>query len=208
MDWIKDLKDEFGENEPITFEEIWGVLANYSIQRVYQLLDKAIKENLIVRFENGIYYIPTKTIFGLSKISPEKVLYRKYISNNREIFGYYSGLALKNIYNLTSQVPNTIEIVTNKEASRVREIYVGKQLVRLRKSRIPINRENVKYLSLLDLFTRFNLKELSDYENKILKNIIQENRLTFRDLIKYSYAYPAKTIKNLMTSELNNAFAQ
>lgn len=46
-------------------------------------------------FENGIYYIPKKSLLGGSvAIPPEIVVEKKYISRNDKIMGYYSGYVL------------------------------------------------------------------------------------------------------------------
>lgn len=202
MDWINKIADTYGTNEPLVFEELQSVLPRYSIQRIYQLIDIAIAEKKLVRFENGIYYIPTRTIFGISKLDPAKVAFRKYVADNEKIYGYYSGLTLLNGLGLTTQVPNVIEIVTNKETSRVREVYVGKQRVRLRRARVPVTSENAVALAVLDLFNQIDPKAASELNWRGVINYIKENGLNLKRIMDYSYAYPAKAVKNLMNSEV------
>ena len=45
---------------------------------------------------------------------------------------------------LSSQVPNTYEIMTNKESTMARKVKVGNQEVVLRKSRVKINKDNIE----------------------------------------------------------------
>lgn len=200
MDWINEVANIYGTNEPLVFEELQSVLSRYSMQRIYQLIDIAIAEKRLVRFENGIYYIPTRTIYGISKLDPAKVVFRKYIADNKKTYGYYSGLTLLNGLGLTTQVPNVIEIVTNKEASRLREVYVGKQRVRLRCARVPITSENADALAVLDLFNQLDPKKAPELDWRGVINYIMESGLNLKKIMDYSYAYPARAVKNLMNS--------
>lgn len=61
------------------------------------------------------------------------------------------GLSALNRYGLTTQVPNTTEICTNNETSKLRSVKVGNMSVILRKSRTAITNENVDILSFLEL---------------------------------------------------------
>lgn len=206
MNWTEDIVNAYGRNEPLMFEEIQKILSRYSKQRVYQLIDIAIGEEKLQRFENGIYYVPNRTIFGISKLDPAKVVFRKYIGDNDgKTYGYYSGLTLLNGLGLTTQVPNIIEVVTNKEASRVREIYVGKQKVRLRKARVPITNENADALTVLDLFNQLDPNSAADLDWNGVIEFVKESGLDLKSIVAYSYAYPAKAIKNLMNSEVARA---
>lgn len=209
MDWTTDVANAYGSNKPLVFEEIQRVLSRYSMQRVYQLIDIAIAEGKLQRFENGIYYVPTKTIFGISKLDPAKVVFRKYVEDNDgKTYGYYSGLTLLNGLGLTTQVPNIIEVVTNKEASRVREVYVGKQKVRLRRARVPVTNENADALAVLDLFNALDPTSAPDLDWSGVIDYVKKSGLNLKSIMAYSYAYPARAIKNLMNSEVAYAVSQ
>ena len=75
--FIEKLKDVFSANEPIFTEEILAVFTEYSRPRVFQLINKAEKSGEIVRFDTGVYYLPTITEFGMSKITAEQVVEKK-----------------------------------------------------------------------------------------------------------------------------------
>ena len=92
---IEKLKNKFGVNQPIFTSEILEEMSEYSRPRVFQLLNKAEKDGSIIRFEKGVYYIPTQTRYGKSLISVEQVIRKKYISNNDEIYGIYGGLQMQ-----------------------------------------------------------------------------------------------------------------
>ena len=88
------------------------------------------EDGTIVRFTQGVYYLPTETEFGRSSISIHQILNRKYLNDNDEIFGVYSGLILQNMFGVTTQVPNVLEIVTNKETTRCRKIMIkGREFI-------------------------------------------------------------------------------
>ena len=98
------------------------------------------------RFEKGIYYIPCETIMGQTKLDPRKVIEKKYLSDQKRVYGYYSGLTFMNRMGLTLQVPAIEEIYTNNEPSRVRDVTVGFQKIRLRRARCEISKQNVSTL--------------------------------------------------------------
>ena len=64
MELVTVLKNTFNVNTPITIDKIRKVCNNYSKIRVAQLINQAVANNELLRFENGIYYLPTKTILG------------------------------------------------------------------------------------------------------------------------------------------------
>ena len=55
-------------------------------------------------------------------------------------------------------MPNVIEIYTNNEKSRVREITVNNLKVILRKSRVNITNDNIYVLSFLELMNFFSIE--------------------------------------------------
>lgn len=164
---IERLKSKYGENAPIFIDDIRAELIEYSRPRVFQLIDEAVKKQELVRFDTGVYYIPTKTIFGLSKLNPRLVIEKRFLKNENSNYGFYGGITLMNSVGITEQVPNIIEIVTNNETNRVRDIVVGNQVVRARKSRTTITKENYKALQILELFNNIKIQECADKMDNI-----------------------------------------
>ena len=134
MEIVSNLQDKYGINNPIFIDEIRLMFNNYSKIRVAQLIQESIASGKLARFENGIYYIPAKTIFGISTLSTIKVIEKKYIKQDEEVYGFYSGITFINNIGLTTQVPNIYEIMTNKESTRVRKVKIENQELVLRKS--------------------------------------------------------------------------
>ena len=72
----------FSPDEPILIEDIQGLFPGKSRPWIDKVIRTMVDEGLIKRFSNGIYYIPRKTIFGDSILSTDKVISKKYLSND------------------------------------------------------------------------------------------------------------------------------
>lgn len=206
---INRLKKKFGVNIPITLNEILDEMNEYSRSRVLQLLKKAQQDQTIIKYIKGIYYIPTKTSYGKSLIRPEEVVIKKYLRNKDNIIGIYSGLQLQQNFLLTTQIPNTIEVITNNETMCKREIKIANRKVILRKSRLPINNENVAAYTLLELFNMMGIEKFkSDYSvQRKISNFIKDNYIKKTDVIKIIEYFPAKTSKKIIESGISNELA-
>ena len=191
------LFNEFGYGNPFSFEEI--KFNNYSLPWIKKELNKLVSDNRIVRYERGIYYIPEKTIFGNSSLNPQKIIEKKYLSNGS---GYYSGLSFANKIGVTTQMPNVIEIYTNNEKSRVREISVNNLKVILRKSRVDVTNDNVYVLSFLELMNSFSIEYFNDERKKLIIDYIKEKGINRQQITKYSPYYPDRVMRNLVESEI------
>jgi hypothetical protein len=209
MTFSKYLQDKFGINEPIYLEEI--NYENYSRSWVLSELRKLVEKEELKRFDKGIYYFPIKREWGDSIIDTNKVIERRFISDGNEVYGYITGLSLWNKSGLSTQVPNLLEVATNKESTRVRDIYVGFLRVRARKSRTEITKDNAITLQFLDLMNIMQPSESLDGVerfrlNRFVKNI-KEAGVTKETISQYIGLYPAKAYKNLIESGVIYDFA-
>lgn len=175
---------------------------DYSRQRIYQLIKEALEKGILVRFDTGVYYLPTKTEFGFSTISVDEVVYKKYISNNNETFGIYGKDIIDLNFLLSYQVPNSIEVITNKESRDVREIEIKGRRVILRKSRLEITKNNVKTYIFMELFNNINLRKYKEdlMAQDSVKKYIKKNKITNNKIYELAKFFPAKTMKNLAVS--------
>lgn len=194
------LFEQFGVNEPIMSNEI--IFGNYSKPWIYKQLNALVNEGRLIRFEKGVYYIPTDTVFGKSLLNPRKVIEKKYISDGNNTMGYYSGVTFQNQLRLTTQMSNVIEIYTNNEPSNVRDIYVGNQKVLLRKARTQITDSNVAVLTFLELMNDITPSFLDDERKMIIKNYIKNNAITRKKITEYAPVFPDKVMRNLIESEV------
>ncbi|MDR3264230.1 MAG: hypothetical protein LBT30_07985 [Clostridiales bacterium] len=195
MEFVETLKNIYGFNEPILIDEIKKVLNDYSEPRIFQLLKAAVEQGELAKCDSGIYYFSTETILGKSVLSLYDVIEKKYLKENGRTIGFYTGWGLLNAIGGTRQMTNTLEIVTNKTKTRVREINFGKSKFILRKSRCEIDDGNEKILKILELGNRFTCFD-KDVSAAIL-NYAKRYKITTKDILKYAGFYPTKAIKNI-----------
>ena len=206
---VERLRNKFGVNQPIFTSEILEEMSEYSRPRVFQLLKKAEQEETLIKFDRGIYYIPTETRYGKSLISVEQVIRKKYISDKDNVFGIYGGLQMQQSFMLTYQIPTTIEVVTNNETMWVREMKLKNRNIILRKSRFPITKENVDVYTILELFSNIDVRKYLDdaLVQKEIIGFIKDRGIKCKDVYALAGAFPSKTTRNIMESGIINEFA-
>lgn len=207
MDLVKCLKNQYGENTPIFFEDIANVCSRYTRGRVYQLIDAAMNSGLLAKAGYDCYYIPTTTPFGKSLLNPRKVIEKKYISNNDEVYGFYTGLVLLNSFGITTQMPNVIEVFTNNEATKSRRVTINNQTIIVKRARTTINNSNYKEMMLLELFNLADIRSIDARATQKIVDYMKQNNISLQGIMKYAKFVPARAIKNFMISEVQNAFA-
>ncbi len=200
MSLFEAILQKYGTNEPILSSDI--SFRDYSKPWIYKQLNQLCDEGKLVRYEKGIYYIPITTPFGMSILNPTKVIEIKYISRNGEKMGYYSGLTFRNQLRLTNQMSNVIELYTNNETSRVRDVRVGAQRVLLRKARTEVTAANADVLSFLELMNDLEPKALDDEKKAILKKFIADRKIARKDITEYAPFFPDRALRNLVESEV------
>jgi hypothetical protein len=196
---IDYLLEKYGTNKPIITEEL--SIPEISYDNLRKQLSRYNSQGILEKYSQGVYYIPKETILGRSTLSIDDVINRKYITNDNDIYGFYSGLSFYNKLGISTQVPFVYEIVTNKEKSRVREITLKNQKIILRKPYVIINKNNYLENQFLDFINNVNSNDLNDNID-VLKKYIKDNNLNknvILDLITY---YPSKTSKKLIESRL------
>ena len=207
MELVKCLKNQYGENTPIFFEDIANVCSGYTRGRVYQLIDAAMNSGLLAKAGYDCYYIPTTTPFGKSLLNPRKVIEKKYISNKGEVYGFYTGLALLNSFGITTQMPNVIEVFTNNEATKSRRVTINNQTIIVKRARTKINNSNYKEMMLLELFNLADIRSIYSRATQKIVDYMKQNNISIQGIMKYAKFVPARAIKNFMSSEVQNAFA-
>lgn len=180
----------------------------FAYPNICKRTSKLCKSKKIVRYERGIYYIPSQTPFGASVLNPNKIIKYKYIEKCGKINGFYMGLSALNRYGLTTQVPNTTEICTNNETSKLRSVKVGNMSVILRKSRTAITNENVDILSFLELMNSLSMDSFDDEKRDILCSLVQEKGINRQQISRYAPLFPDKAMRNLIESEIIYYVAQ
>jgi len=201
---LAQIKSKFRPNTPIFLSDLENK-NKISSDALRKSFSRMAKTGEIRRFQKGIYYIPEKTIFGESSLNPTDVIRRKYLSDDKNQYGVLTGLALLNKWGLTTQVPNVIEILTNNETNRKRQVCIGDQAVILRHSRTPVTNDNATLIEFLEALSSidFNNGEQLDYLCTYLKNQSFSRSLLDQVLI----AYPKRIYQKLVESGMINDFA-
>lgn len=166
-----------------------------SKKTVLKSFERLVKLGKIRRAERGVYYIPKESIFGELPLSKNELL-KKYLYEREDtVVGYLSGNNLFNKYGLTTQIANEIEITTNKRKNPKK---YGDFTIKFNYNEAPINKENIKYLEILDILK--NIKYILDTDIKESYRIIKKIILKFSDdelaeLIELANRYyPARVI--------------
>jgi len=205
------LLDNYKENEPIFLVDLQ--VDGMTRTNVRQQIKKLTDTGKVKRFDNGIYFLPKKTIFKSgSQLAPEKVLECKYLRDKDERCGYVSGLIFFNQMGLTTQVPMMYEVVSNKATSDYRETSLAKSRVIVRKPKVPVTEKNYKALQFLDM-----LKDVDVYSEVTGKPLqdrlyryMDDANLSISEMEPYFAYYPDKLYKNLVETRViyNGLLAQ
>lgn len=201
------LKETYGYNEPIFVNDL--KFDDMTDNALRQYITRMVKSGQLVRYDTGIYYFPKQSrILKKSYLDPLKVIFRKYIQNDHDTFGYFTGAVFANQLGLTTQMPATLEIVTNKEATNGRTVSVGCQAVRIKRPAITITSQNAALLQFLDSVSQAEkYSELSQEETiQILKNYIHKNGFTREELSTAITAITGMTAKKLIEWRIIYAF--
>ena len=194
------LLEQYGFNEPILTTEIQ--YRDYSKPWLYKEINRLVKDGKLMKFDKGICYIPKDTPFGKSILNPNKVIEKKYINDGSGVIGYYSGISFLNMIGMSSQVANRIEIYTNKETSKFREVSVGRQRVIVRRARVNITEKNAPVLSLLEMMNFVSPEFFGDDEKRLAAEYVERNYIAKGHITKYAPFFPDKALKTFVESEV------
>lgn len=197
------LLDNYKENEPIFLVDIQ--IDGMTRTNVRQQIKKLADTGKVKRFDNGIYFLPKKTIFKSgSQLAPEKVLECKYLRDKDKHCGYVSGLMFFNQMGLTTQIPMMYEVVSNKATNDYRETSLAKSRVIVRKPKVPVTEKNYKVLQFLDMLKDVDL--YSEVTGKQLQDrlycYMDDTNLSISEMEPYFSYYPDKLYKNLVETRV------
>ncbi len=113
---------------------------------VVRAVTRSVQVGRLKRVEKGRFYRPRKGVLGYIPVS-DAVLLRDVLYRNGRRFGYITGPALYNRLGLTTQIPKTIAVATNR-AAQIKDF--GSIRIKLVPRRAPINNSTVPLLEILD----------------------------------------------------------
>ncbi len=217
------ILENFKKNEPFFVSELNmpGSTKNNIRQALKVLCDKG----LAIRYDTGIYYIPHDELETESRIKSEvkslttrhapfsdtDIAVKKYIYNNGEYFGYYTGFVFANAMFLTTQVPFVREIASNNSGGIKRKIEIGNSKFILKEPRTVVTTENYKILQLLDLLNDYEFYMDYDNDEAFVKHNLLEyikkmevSKNDFDNCLQY---YPDSIYKTIYNLEIANVLA-
>jgi len=193
MSIAANVKEKVNNLEPGTIIK-YSDLKNISTNSIAlsKAIAKLIKENKLTRIKKGLFYVPKKTKFGYIPPSINEILKKELVKNGKTI-GYITGVGLYNKLGLTTQIPNIIEIGTNKRKQP--KVINGKKIKYI-KAYAKIKNTNIELLQILDAIK--NIKKIPDSDinesYEILKEKIKQLNITKKqNLFTLSLEYPPMT---------------
>ncbi|MDO3408233.1 DUF6088 family protein [Saccharibacillus sp. CPCC 101409] len=202
------LFENYGYNEPIIANELKHMDVNLSAESLRRNLNRMVQNEELQRFSNGVYFFTkwNSVLKQNSKLSERLVVERKYIRSGDRVYGYLSGLAFANQLGITTQVPQHLEIVTEKTASKRRTIQLKSYRLTLKSPRVPVTAQNVKLLQILDLLSETEI--YAEVDTQTLKrkafSYLDDLQLSSEIIRTIVLNYPNKTAKRLMELELDH----
>ena len=204
MNLRQRLLNKYGINQPILLSEVR--LPGVSSAYIRKELPQMVRRGEIERFSRGIYYFAEETPYGKLGLFPSQVCRIKYVQKGPNIIGFYSGLNLQNQLSISTQVPFTSEVTTNKVGRRV-SIKIDNQRFNLIPPRVKITNWNVATLKLLDVIEKISLGSFEKEDIEILTRFIQKNRITKAKILKIIRVYPKDTLSKLQETGLFSVLA-
>ena len=190
------LKRNYEPGEPIFTGDI--TISGLSEENLRYHLKKLTDDNILCRFEAGIYYFPKMDIFGEKMVlTADIVALHKYVRRRGKRVGYYSGYTLANRMGLSTQVPFMEEITSNYAPAPVRELTIKNRRYILRRPVVEVTDENVAVLQFLDCLK--DLEKCAEEEpevcGRILTGYAREHALTKEVVDRFLVNYPLKIYK-------------
>ena len=202
------IEEHYKKAEPIFFSDLER--GDITKSALNQQLKKLCDKGLLQKYDKGVYFIPKKTLLN-STIGPNADLVARYrfISKGDNIDGFYGGNSFANQLGITMQVPRMVEIVSNNTNSSGREVRIGNRRFYVRQPVVPITKENVYVLHMLELLK--NLDAYLDYSYEEARERFAEyisvHGIRRSDVDLYIRKYPIVTFKYYYELELDHVLA-
>ena len=202
------IEEHYKKAEPIFFSDLER--GDITKSALNQQLKKLCDKGLLQKYDKGVYFIPKKTLLN-STIGPNADLVARYrfISKGDNIDGFYGGNSFANQLGITMQVPRMVEIVSNNTNSSGREVRIGNKRFYVRQPVVPITKENVYVLQMLELLK--NLDAYLDYSYEEARERFAEyisvHGIRRSDVDLYIRKYPIVTFKYYYELELDHVLA-
>ena len=190
------IKTHYKQAEPIFLSDL--LRTNITESDLNQQLKELCEKGLLRQYDEEVYFIPKKTTLN-STIGPnvDMVARYRFISKGDNVDSFYAGNAFANQIGISTLVPQVIEIVSNN-VSDDGEVLIGNRRFVVRKPIVPITKENVYVLQMLEILVK--LDAYLDYTYKEAQEKFAEYLsvygITKNDVELYIKKYPESTLEN------------
>ncbi len=156
------IKEYYKEAEPIFLSDL--LKTNTNEPDLNQQLKELCEKGLLQQYDEEVYFIPKKLKLNLT-VGPNADMVARYrfISKGDNVDGFYAGNTFANQIGISTQVPYVIEIVSNN-VSDDGEVLIGNRRFVVRKPVVPITKENVYVLQMLELLAKLDTYLDCSYE--------------------------------------------
>lgn len=189
------IKTHYKQAEPIFLSDL--LRTNITEPDLNQQLKELCEKGLLQQYDEEVYFIPKKTTLN-SIIGPNADMVARYrfISKGDNVDGFYAGNTFANQIGISTQVPQVIEIVSNN-VSDDGEVLIGNRRFAVRKPIVPITKENVYVLQMLELLVKLDAYLDCSYEENRGKfaEYISIHGITKSDVELYIKEYPKSMLK-------------
>lgn len=156
------IKEHYKEAEPIFLADL--LIKNITESELNQQLKEFFEKGSLQKYDEEVYFIPKKSKLNLA-VGPNADMVARYrfISKGDNVDGFYAGNTFANQIGISVQVPYVIEIVSNN-VSDDGEVLTGNRRFVVRKPVVPITKENVHVLQMLELLAKLDTYLDCSYE--------------------------------------------
>lgn len=156
------IKEHYKEAEPIFLADL--LIKNITESELNQQLKEFFEKGSLQKYDEEVYFIPKKSKLNLA-VGPNADMVARYrfISKGDNVDGFYAGNTFANQIGISVQVPYVIEIVSNN-VSDDGEVLIGNRRFVVRKPVVPITKENVHVLQMLELLAKLDTYLDCSYE--------------------------------------------
>ena len=197
----------FEPGNVFTYKDLTAYSSNP--ETTVKAVSRLVENGDLKRFSKGQFYRPKKGMFGEMQLSDTEKL-KTFLYQDGERRGYVTGTGLYNRLGLTTQVPKTITIASDKSPQRK---SLGTIDVKLVKAKAPVSESNREYLEILDVLS--NIKKIPDSTPSesmkvIAKKLKSIKKDSFYELIKLAnfYSPGTRALLGLLTEKIDARLAE
>ena len=208
---IEKRIEQFNPNEIIIARKLFSEeLSGIPEVTFFKVLERMVKQNILVRISKGVYCKPKKTRFGVITTSENEII-RYFTGNSKN--GMVIGYRLYNREGLTTQVAKTAELYSNlitEEKKTVKNVTILKLNMKLEEPKVKIIEtleilQNYQHIEdLNDLAVASYLQNAAtEYVNEAAKEVLSSIKYKKRTIAFLEMVLNYFGVKNTLSKYLS-----